>query len=102
MIKSSSLCRLIKCLFSDEGCATLVSALKSKPSDLTELDLSGNKLQDQGMGLLSAFVESPHCKLKTLRSVMLDSVYAFFSTIVAMYHIMLQPKKTQQHFHVFI
>uniref|UniRef100_A0A3Q1JIK4 FIIND domain-containing protein n=1 Tax=Anabas testudineus TaxID=64144 RepID=A0A3Q1JIK4_ANATE len=59
--------RLVNCLISDEGCAALVSALQSKHSDLTELDLSGNELQDQGMKLLSALVESPDCKLKTLR-----------------------------------
>ncbi|XP_040001676.1 uncharacterized protein LOC120800022 isoform X2 [Xiphias gladius] len=59
--------RLIHCLFSDEGCASLVSALKTKPSGLTELDLSGNELQHQGMQLLSEHMESPLCQLKTLR-----------------------------------
>ncbi|XP_029938439.1 NACHT, LRR and PYD domains-containing protein 3-like [Salarias fasciatus] len=52
---------------SEEGCASLVSAVRSKSSHLTELDLSYNHPGDSGVKLLSAAVEDPHCKLKTLR-----------------------------------
>ncbi|KAF4070106.1 hypothetical protein AMELA_G00298520, partial [Ameiurus melas] len=38
--------RLCDCDISDEGCAALTSALRSNPSHLRELDLSGNKLRD--------------------------------------------------------
>uniref|UniRef100_A0A672HNK8 SPRY-associated domain-containing protein n=1 Tax=Salarias fasciatus TaxID=181472 RepID=A0A672HNK8_SALFA len=55
------------CLVSEEGCASLVSAVRSKSSHLTELDLSYNHPGDSGVKLLSAAVEDPHCKLKTLR-----------------------------------
>uniref|UniRef100_A0A667YDC3 SPRY-associated domain-containing protein n=1 Tax=Myripristis murdjan TaxID=586833 RepID=A0A667YDC3_9TELE len=60
--------RLSGCSLSRSCCASLASALKSNPH-LTELDLSENCLEDSGVELLSALVESPNCSLKTLRSV---------------------------------
>uniref|UniRef100_A0AAZ3STW6 Uncharacterized protein n=1 Tax=Oncorhynchus tshawytscha TaxID=74940 RepID=A0AAZ3STW6_ONCTS len=63
--------RLSACLVTEEGCASLVSALESNPSHLRELDLSNNDLKDSGVELLSAGLGNPHCKLETLRSVFL-------------------------------
>jgi len=54
---------------SEISCASLVSALKSNPSHLTELDLSWNNLNESDVKELSDLVESPHYKLETLRSV---------------------------------
>ncbi|XDV19694.1 hypothetical protein PO909_025122 [Leuciscus waleckii] len=57
---------LEECGVRDEGCAALASALRSNPSHLRELDLSGNKLRDAGVKLFSAGLANPHCKLEKL------------------------------------
>ncbi|KAI4874460.1 hypothetical protein NFI96_021567, partial [Prochilodus magdalenae] len=57
---------LFNCSITEEGCAALVSALKSNPSHLRELDLRLNKPGESGVKLLSDLLEDPHCKLEKL------------------------------------
>ncbi|CAL8290539.1 unnamed protein product [Lota lota] len=59
--------RLSGCLVTQEGCASLASALSSNPSHLRELDLSYNHPGDSGVTLLSAGLEDPRWRLDTLR-----------------------------------
>uniref|UniRef100_A0A8C1LZT0 Uncharacterized protein n=1 Tax=Cyprinus carpio TaxID=7962 RepID=A0A8C1LZT0_CYPCA len=54
------------CGVTDEGCAALASALRSNPSHLRELSLSGNKLGASGVNLLSDLLKDPRCKLEKL------------------------------------
>ncbi|XP_064872939.1 NLR family CARD domain-containing protein 3-like [Oncorhynchus nerka] len=67
VVKASRAALLSDCGVTEEGCASLVSALESNPSHLRELDLSNNDLKDSGVKLLSAGLGNPHCKLETLR-----------------------------------
>uniref|UniRef100_A0A668A073 NACHT LRR and PYD domain-containing protein n=1 Tax=Myripristis murdjan TaxID=586833 RepID=A0A668A073_9TELE len=59
--------RLSGCLLTQEGCASLASALSSNPSHLRELDLSYNHPGASEVKLLSAGLEDPTWRLEALR-----------------------------------
>ncbi|XP_026079137.1 NACHT, LRR and PYD domains-containing protein 3-like [Carassius auratus] len=65
VIKESRSVQLRDCGVTDEGCSALTSALRSNPSHLRELNLSGNKLRDS-VKLLSDVLQDPHFKLEKL------------------------------------
>uniref|UniRef100_H2LRQ2 NACHT LRR and PYD domain-containing protein n=1 Tax=Oryzias latipes TaxID=8090 RepID=H2LRQ2_ORYLA len=73
VIKASNKALLRGCNLSERSCVALFSVLSSQSSRLRVLDLSKNKLQYFGVKALSARLESPHCKLETLRSEMRSS-----------------------------
>ncbi|XP_059356718.1 NACHT, LRR and PYD domains-containing protein 12-like isoform X3 [Carassius carassius] len=66
VIKESRSVQLSYCDVTDKGCSALTSALRSNPSHLRELNLSGNKIRDLGVKHLCAGLEDPHCKLEKL------------------------------------
>uniref|UniRef100_A0A8C1VK51 Uncharacterized protein n=1 Tax=Cyprinus carpio TaxID=7962 RepID=A0A8C1VK51_CYPCA len=59
--------RLSDCSISEEGYKALASALRSNPSHLIELDLTGNDPGPSGVKQLSDLLQDPNCQLKTLR-----------------------------------
>ncbi|KAM9307164.1 uncharacterized protein KZ484_000527 [Pholidichthys leucotaenia] len=59
--------RLEDCGLSETHCEVVASALKSNPSHLTQLDMSGKKLKDSGVKVLCSGLESPNCRLELLR-----------------------------------
>ena len=61
-----SLYSLSDCRITDEGFSYLASALRSNPSHMRELQLSGNKAGDSRVKHLSSLLEDPNCKLKIL------------------------------------
>uniref|UniRef100_A0A672HIS7 NACHT domain-containing protein n=1 Tax=Salarias fasciatus TaxID=181472 RepID=A0A672HIS7_SALFA len=59
--------RIFHCRLVDFDYEMISSALKSDPSHLKHLDLSNNKLKDSSVKILFSGLESPNCKLETLR-----------------------------------
>ncbi|KAK7126566.1 hypothetical protein R3I94_017910 [Phoxinus phoxinus] len=59
--------RLSDCSITEEGYKALASALRSNPSHLIELDLTGNDPGQSGVKELDDLLQDPDCQLKTLR-----------------------------------
>ncbi|KAJ8349139.1 hypothetical protein SKAU_G00277280, partial [Synaphobranchus kaupii] len=54
------------CNLTEGCCDVLASVLRSSHSELRDLELRDNELQDSGVRALSAGLEDLHCKLQTL------------------------------------
>ncbi|CAJ1087196.1 LOW QUALITY PROTEIN: NLR family CARD domain-containing protein 3-like [Xyrichtys novacula] len=67
VVKESKNVLLSYCNLSERSCEALSSILKSKSSNLRELDLSNNDLQDSRVEKLSEGLQSSNCRLETLR-----------------------------------
>ncbi|XP_072566830.1 protein NLRC3-like [Paramormyrops kingsleyae] len=67
VIKKYRTALLDSCRLTETCCEVLASALRSNSSQLRELDLSDNDLQDSGVKLLSAGLGDSHCTLEILR-----------------------------------
>uniref|UniRef100_W5K6N2 NACHT domain-containing protein n=1 Tax=Astyanax mexicanus TaxID=7994 RepID=W5K6N2_ASTMX len=60
---------LFDCSITDDGCASLASALKTNTSHLRELNLHHNKARDPGVKLLLSLLKDPCCKLEKLKDL---------------------------------
>ncbi|ROI15210.1 NLR family CARD domain-containing protein 3, partial [Anabarilius grahami] len=67
VIKTSKKALLSNCGITEEGYKALASALRSNPSHLIELDLTGNDPGQSGVKELNDLLQDQNCKLKTLR-----------------------------------
>ncbi|XP_016412990.1 NACHT, LRR and PYD domains-containing protein 3-like [Sinocyclocheilus rhinocerous] len=66
VVKAYRSAQLNSCGVTDECCVALASVLRSNPSQLRELNVSGNKLGNSGVKMFSSGLENPHCKLEKL------------------------------------
>ncbi|XP_041834305.1 NACHT, LRR and PYD domains-containing protein 3-like [Melanotaenia boesemani] len=67
VVKASNKALLSYCDLSEKSCEALASVLCSQSFGLRELDLSNNDLWDTGIKKLCVGLQSPHCKLESLR-----------------------------------
>ncbi|KAF5888575.1 NACHT, LRR and PYD domains-containing protein 12-like, partial [Clarias magur] len=67
VVEASKNALLQECNLTEESCRALSSVLSSNSSNLREMNLSDNSLQDSGLKLLASGLENPHCKLEKLR-----------------------------------
>ncbi|KAF5889962.1 NACHT, LRR and PYD domains-containing protein 12-like, partial [Clarias magur] len=67
VVQEATTALLSECKLTERSCSALHTVLRSESSKLTEVDLSRNPLEDSGVKLLCAGLQSPNCKLETLR-----------------------------------
>ncbi|XP_060780506.1 NACHT, LRR and PYD domains-containing protein 3-like [Neoarius graeffei] len=75
--------KLCQCRLSEEDCGAVVSALRTNPSHLKELDLSENTIGDSGVKELSDLLHNSNCTLEKLKNlgIYMDPALSFKSHI---------------------
>ncbi|ROL42714.1 NLR family CARD domain-containing protein 3 [Anabarilius grahami] len=88
----SKLLNLSNCSITEEGYKALASALRSNPSHLIELDLTGNYPGQSGVKELDDLLQDPNCQLKTLRflSPAADEACRYVKTVVGKNPLLLR------------
>ncbi|XP_073699642.1 NACHT, LRR and PYD domains-containing protein 3-like [Garra rufa] len=91
--------RLSNCSITEEGYKALASALRSNPSHLIELDLTGNDPGQSGVKDLDDLLQDPNCQLKTLRFLgpAADEACQFVAGIVGKNPLLLRELNLSQH-----
>uniref|UniRef100_A0A8C1MQX4 Uncharacterized protein n=1 Tax=Cyprinus carpio TaxID=7962 RepID=A0A8C1MQX4_CYPCA len=92
--------RLSDCSISEEGYTALSSALRSNPSHLIELDLTGNDPGQSGVKELNDLLQDPNCPLKTLRflrSPAADEACQYVTGIVGKNPLLLRELNLSEH-----
>uniref|UniRef100_A0A672L8Q2 Si:ch211-213a13.2 n=1 Tax=Sinocyclocheilus grahami TaxID=75366 RepID=A0A672L8Q2_SINGR len=82
----------------EEGCAALNSAFNLNPSNLIELDLSGNKLGNSGIEKISPLLTNIQCRLKKLRDcINLHSLMSLHYIRLSYFLLFLSLKSNPSH-----
>ncbi|XP_051742908.1 NLR family CARD domain-containing protein 3-like isoform X26 [Ctenopharyngodon idella] len=91
--------RLSNCSVTEEGYKALASALRSNPSHLIELDLTGNDPGQSGVKELSDLLQDPNCQLKTLRflSAAADEACQYVKRVVGKNPLLLRELNLTRH-----
>ncbi|XP_050959854.1 protein NLRC5-like isoform X3 [Labeo rohita] len=91
--------RLSNCSITEEGYKALASALRSNPSHLIELDLTGNDPGQSGVKVLSDLLQDPNCELKTLRFLgpAADEACQYVTGVVGKNPLLLRELNLSEH-----
>uniref|UniRef100_A0A8C1TGH9 Uncharacterized protein n=1 Tax=Cyprinus carpio TaxID=7962 RepID=A0A8C1TGH9_CYPCA len=91
--------KLSNCSITEEGYVALASALRSNPSHLIELDLTGNDPGQSGVKQLSDLLQDPNCQLKTLRFLgpAADEACQYVKGIVGKNPLLLRELNLSEH-----
>ncbi|XP_016397917.1 ribonuclease inhibitor-like [Sinocyclocheilus rhinocerous] len=91
--------RLSDCSITEESYKALASALRSNPSHLIELDLTGNDPGQSGVKELNDLLQDPNCQLKTLRflSPAAEEACQYVTGIVCKNPLLLRELNLREH-----
>ncbi|XP_050958493.1 NACHT, LRR and PYD domains-containing protein 12-like isoform X40 [Labeo rohita] len=90
---------LSDCSITEEGYKALASALRSNPSHLIELDLTGNDPGQSGVKELNDLLQDPNCQLKILRFLgpAADEACQYVTGIVGKNPLLLRELNLSEH-----